>query len=246
MEWILFLLAAEVLFTVLTGTGNMGLRMAMPMLLAGCILLFRLRDAFVLSPFVKRILLSTIALWAGGGVAIQIKAGEEIMSMLKIYAEDVRGVAPLPPMRLWGWMYSSYRSYLNGQDRMCFRRELGHSTPLTVLTPWLYETLYRNPERFFTKATRLGESGLYVAQQVPSVVVKRGEKVLNPAEDEALRVYRATYQKRQEEGIERFLPGRFRAMVPPAESVLALPAEGKTIEAMDGHLYTLFPVKGTL
>ncbi len=244
LEWWLFLLAAYALFSLLAGQGVMGLRIAMPALLAGCILLFRHAQYFV---FPKAWSVSLLALgmaWFMGGVALQVSAGAEVMQMLRLYREHPSGVTTLPPAHLWVWAYSSYRSSVNSQDRMCWRREFGHPAHMIVLAPWLYENLFLAPQNFFTEAEELEACGLFVVKDFPMIVVKPGDNVLTPRQYACLKAYSDARKSLPFVGYKRYFPGRFRVMFPEEDSMMAIPKTGQTFKAANGERYTIFTTKG--
>ncbi|HIV08977.1 MAG TPA: hypothetical protein IAC79_02540, partial [Candidatus Spyradenecus faecavium] len=127
--------------------------------------------------------------------------------------------------------------------RDIFRLDAGREEGLIVLTPWLYATLYRDPNAFFAEARELGASGLFVAPRAPRLVVMRGDAPLTPEQETTLRDYAATAFPAPV-GWRRFLPGRFGVMFPEEDRYLGLPEDRVVIVAADGLPYTLLAPPG--
>lgn len=247
-EWWCYLMAAFGWFTVLAASGaSIGIRVAMPMLVAATVLLFRERQVFrPCLAWLRRggdwVVLVWVLLWLGGGTWTQIVAGREIMDMLARYRNDSQGVTWLPPSHLGIFQYVAFRSYVNAQDRMCFQREFACGAPLTLLPQWLYLNLYENPKRYFAAAHELEKaSGLFVSERMPFVVVKCGDSALSSHQVDILANYHP--QVVPKEGLDCLIPGRFKIMWSDESSVLGISRSGTTFTAKNGHVYSLFPVK---
>ncbi len=236
-EWWCYFVAAYGFFCLVGNSGP--IRLSMPLVLAGLILLLRERAILHIGPWLRKgfiVGVLTVLLIATG---IQIRFGMNNLRMLRLYREDPQGVtafAALPAGPLL--MCVSHGNY-NRWHRMFFRREVGHTQDPIFLTLWLYETLYRNPPSFFEQATEVEGKGLYITPRAPKLIVKCGHEPLT-AEQARLVEQHFAQATMGPKGWQRLLPGRLRVMFPVEDFHLDFPEDPCYFHAADGTPYTLF------
>lgn len=236
-EWWCYLGASCVLFCLICFNGME--RLLGPCLLAALVLLLRERTVFswvgarVRRWFVVAVL--AVMVVAAGWQAV---FAHNVARMLRLYRADPQGVTYYDALPSGPFHYITNRGIFSRFHRVFFQLDAGRREGLIVLTPWLYETLYRDPPAFFAEARELGASGLFVASRTPKLVVMRGQGPLTSAQEAVLREYAATLLAAPT-GWRRFVPGRFRLMFPEEDRYLGLPADRVVIRAADGLPYTL-------
>lgn len=235
-EWWCFLVASYGLFCLISSNGLV--RLSMPLLLAALVLALRERSALRIGAFPRRCLVVGTLAWMAVAAIWQIVLGSNDLRMLRRYKADPQGVTSFAAIPTGPLHLTVYRGSYNHWHRMLFRREVGHAKDPIFLTPWLHDTLYKAPERFFEEARELGEPGFFVAPRAPRAVVARGHMVPTPKQQAALEAYFASLDERPK-GWARFLPGRLRAMFPVEDFYLAAPSEVTHFTAADGKPYTL-------
>lgn len=236
-EWWSALAAAYGFFCLL---GHQGVvRLATMFLLAALVLVFRERAAFHLPRPLSLCAVAVVLLWMIAATVWQIVLGENDLRMLRIYRADPQGITAYASLPTGPFYYSVWTGVYNRWHRMFFRREYGHTHDPTFLTPWLYDTLYKNPPRFFAEAKELDVGGLYVAPRAPKAVVARGHAAPTVAQRDALARHFATVDAPPTDW-RRFLPGRLRAMFPDEDFLLSAPSDVSHFVAADGQIYTLF------
>ncbi len=238
LEWWLFLGSSYGLYCLVSGNGVV--RLAMPMLLAGVIILLRERSVFKMRKSAGIVFLFVCFGWLVGATALQVNVGRDMQRVLERYRKDAQGITCRKAIATGLFHYSSALLIYNDWHSHLFRREFNHPRNPTVLTPWLYESLYLNPCRFFALSRQLGDSGLYVSARCPKAVVALGHNPLN----EKQKAVRDSYFKslvRTECGWHRFLPGRLKVMFPSEDVFLNIVKDDEfRFTAKDGKAYTLY------
>lgn len=234
-EWWCALVAAWGLFCLLGYQGVV--RLSMMLLLAALVIVLRERAAFR-RPFPWKVCAGVAMVWLLVATAWQIVLGENGYRMLRHYRADPQGITFYAALPTGPLHYTVSHGTYNRWHRMLFRREYGHAHNPTFLTPWLHDTLYRDPPRFFAEARALAD-GLYVAPRAPKAVVMRGHAEPSAAQRATLARHFATVDAPPADW-RRFLPGRLRVMFPAEDFHLAAPNDTFRLIAADGRPYTLF------
>ncbi len=238
LEWWLFLGASYGLFCLVSTNGFV--RLAMPMLLAGLIILFRERAVFKIKKFQVVAFLMLCMGWMLGATALQVAIGKDVYRMLDRYKKDAQGITFRTPIQPGIFYYTVTLLQYNDWHLALFRREFDLARNPVIFSPWLYENLYQSPQRFFETATPIDQSGLYVSGRAPQTVVVRGHQALSEHQQAVLDSYFASLC-RPECGWKRFLPGRLKAMFPREDCFLNIVKENDfRFFAKDGSPYTLY------
>lgn len=239
IEWILFFLFSYASF-ILTSTNGV-VRLSIPILLAGVILL--LREGHVLS-FSKRLqttFIISVLSWFSVGVFLQIYAGTINYQMLSTYANNSQGITYRQSLCTGLHDYTVLRGVYNRWHRSLWRLEYKKDVPPAIFTPWLYSSLYLNSEKFFNDTCSLSDSTFYVNQRCPQVVISKGDIIPTPNQIKILNEYFLSYEKKSSpKGWTRLIPGRFSVMFPDENFVLGLPQDRFVFTNQEGQIFTIF------
>ncbi len=233
-EWWCLLFASYGMFLMCM----MEARLLMATLLAAVILVLREREVFTFKAWVKPAFMSILLVWILGCVLIQIRCGNANLEMLRLYREDPQGITIRRSAEIAPFALAATMGEYNPWHRMFFQREFEKDCPPIILSPWLYETLYQAPQRFFDEAYELANSGLYVSEYSRKSVVKRGDTPLTLQQIDLLKSYYANYESKPT-GWIRFIPGRLRNLFPPEDAHVEAPRDSISFVAKDGNTYTL-------
>lgn len=236
-EWWCSLIAAYGLFC-LTGSNGV-VRLAMMVMISALILVIRERAAFQLRNGLRLSVIATALLWLLCVTTCQFFLYKNNLRMLRIYRDNPQGITAFSALPTGPMHYSVCHGIYHGWHRTLFRRELGHSRNPAFFTPWLYESLYLNPTLFFSEASELEATGLFVSPRAPRAVIMRGHEPPSASQKATLDRYFATLDI-QATGWRQFIPGRFRVMFPDEDFYLAAPSKVFRFRAKDGAAYTLF------
>lgn len=238
-EWWCYLFAAAGLFCLTCEHGV--IRLAMPMLLAAMVLALRERAAFRwVGVRARKAFLAVSVAWMVGVAAWQVALGCNQLRMLRAYRQDPQGVTAFAALPTGPLHYSVARGAYTAWHWSLFQREFGLAVPPTVLSPWLYEALYKRPVRFFETAEEIFP-GVFVSPRAPRLAVVRG-RLVEARQREAAERYLSGAAMRVR-GWRRFVPGRFLVMFPTEDFYLHLPSPCMTLVAGDGKPYTLLMAK---
>ncbi len=238
LEWWLFLGASFGLYCLVSANGVV--RLAMPMLLAGVIILFREHAIFKIKRRLGIAFSILCVSWMLGATVLQAHIGGDVCKMLDCYRKDEQGITFRNVIPTGPFYYSASTLVYNDWHAHLFRREFGHQRNPVVLTRWLYESLYLEPTRFFESSRELEKSGLYVSMHCPKAVVACGHGVLTEEQKQQLEDYYESLQP-SVTGWRRFLPGRLKVMFPAEDFFLNIVKEDKfCFVARDGNPYTLY------
>ncbi len=240
LEWWLYLGFSYGLSCLIGATNGLA-HVAIPVFMTAVILLLRERDVFGFLN--KKTFLCFMLLcfaWLIGSTVQQIRIGKEVQRTLSLYRQDSQGITYRRVVLPGIFQYAISPLLYNDWHWHFFRREFEHKKNPTVFTPWLYESLYETPHKFFESASQLGESGLYVSPFCPKAIVARGHVTLTDTQKAVVASYYDTLD-RPVVGWKRFLPGRLKLMFPSDDFFLNIvSAEDFRFVAKDGRPYTLY------
>ena len=238
-EWWCYLGASAGLFCLVCGNGC--IRLSMPLLLAALVLTLRERAAFGwFGEKARRLFVMVALLWLACVTAYQVVLGLNVLRMTQRYRKDPQGVTAFASLPTGPFHYSVCHGTFNHFHWMLCRREFGKAHDPIVLSPWLYETLYRDPKAFFAEAREVAPD-VFVAARAPRLAVIRGAAPTAKQLAEARACLGSSPNRPQ--GWRRLVPGRFGVMFPPEDFRLFLPNDIVTIVAADGKPYTLLTTK---
>ena len=232
-EWWMYLFYSLGVCVVL---GQEGIRMACPLSVCGVILL--LQNRAHLSRFRRALMpLATLTLAVlCVCVYMQREIGEAVLNMEHVYAQDSQGVTYRPAFSTGPLKNSIGLTILTRWHRGLFRHKFKKDVELTVLSPYLYHTLYLEPARFFKEAKQVGDN-LFVSSQERRYVVQRGGASLTDVEQDQVERYLNVGDTRA--GWQRFLPGRLAAMFMSSDYYVGGAGDVLRFRAKDGHVYTV-------
>lgn len=236
-EWWMYFLFGGGVYLLL---GREGLRMGYPMFLAGTILLLQNRSLLARVRWRCGWLVACVAIWMVGGVLVQYRIGEALAEMERVYAADPQGVTYRRATALGLWRATASPHLFNRWHLALFKHKYRHDRIPAVLSPHLYETLYRNPEKFFATAKPLG-NGLYADPVERRYLVQQGDAPLAADERELVQAWLTAAAKPS--GWRRYLPGRVWMMFPASDFYLSLPQPSFSLTAKDGNRYTIHMLK---
>ncbi len=220
-------------------SANGVVRLAMPLLLTGVILLFRERNVFQIKKGAVVAFLILCMGWMVSAMILQVRLGREAQHMLDLYKSDTQGITYRSVTATGPFYYTIATMIYTDWHAHLFRREFGCQKNPTILTPWLYKNLYLAPEKFFETASEIG-CGLYVSSKCPKAVIAYGHNLLTEEQKVTLNTYFESLNQ-SEVGWKRFLPGRLKVMFPAEDFFLNLVrTEEFQFVAENGLPYTLY------
>ena len=221
VEWWIFVVAGYGLYSLTQEEGSM--HMLYSPLLGGSILLIRhLRDVTWPSG-VRLSVVGFTLIWMLGATITQVQVGQDIKRMLEVYKADLQGVTYRPAQNVFPFLFSVDIGPNTSDNYDRFVWECEGKVPMTILSPWLYETLYCNPQAFFTDANTRKQGEIWSNPSIPKTSVS-----LAPITD-------ATALPKVQIWNDK-LPGRFRGKIFPQEAYfLNLPKEAMPLTLRNGQ-----------
>lgn len=239
LVWILFFLFSYASF-ILTSTNGV-VRLSMPILLAGVILVLREGHILTLPKRLPVIFVGFALCWCFVGAILQIQAGGNTNEMLSIYQKSTQGITYRKQTCAGFHDYTVQQGIYNRWHRALWRLEYNKKVSPAIFTPWLYNALYRHSEDFLGSAYNLSDSTFYVNPRCPLVVVARGDVIPTLDQFKVLMDYFVSYELNvSPKGWKRLIPGRFKTMFPDENSVLGLPSDRFVFINQCGEVFTIF------
>lgn len=221
VEWWIFVAAGYGLYSLAQEEGSM--RMLYSALVGGSVLLVRhLRDI----SWPRGIRLGVVGftlIWMLGATISQVQIGLDIKQMLEVYKDDLQGVTYRPVRNVFPFLFSVDIGPNTSDNYDRFAWECEGKVPMTVLSPWLYETLYRNPPAFFMDVNTRRQGETWSNPRIPKTSVS-----FAPITDATALSAEPTWHDK--------MPGRFRGKIFPQEAYfLNLPKETQPLTLRNGQ-----------
>jgi len=243
LEWWLYLVASYGLF-LLTGTGGQGgyVRLAFPTCVAVLILALRYRQWMPRLRKLWGVGMMVVLGWLGVTVYLQFRVHYQSLSAcVQRYCEDPQGITFREHVPVGLFVQSFWRGSYHVGGRIALRIDTHHEKLMTIFAPWLYHTLYLNPEVFFAEAEAVPGTRCFFSPKAPRVLVAKGDVVPTEAESSAMKV-RLTPPKKV---ISKWIPGRLYVLFKHEEDMEQnIPSSRFVFTAKDGKVYTIFSGEG--
>ena len=221
VEWWIFVAAGYGLYSLAQEEGSM--HMLYSALVGGSVLLVRHFRDVTWPRSVRLSVISFTLIWMLGATITQVQVGQDIKQMLEVYKADPQGVTYRPARNVFPFLFSVDIGPNTPDNYDRFAWECEGKVPMTILSPWLYETLYCNSQAFFTDVNTRQQGETWGNSRIPKTSVS-----LAPITDATVLPQMQTWNDK--------LPGRFRGKIFPQEAYfLNLPKEAMPLTLRNGQ-----------
>ncbi len=238
-EWWFFTFAGYGLYSLAQEEGSM--HMLYAPLLGGVVLLVRraLRTGGGnYRRFACGLVVVTLG-WMAGAAMTQVWIGWDVMRMLRTYRHDPQGITWRPARNVFPFLFAVDVGPNSAENYDRFRLLCGGQAPMTLLPPWLYHTLYRNPTAFFSLPDTQWDGGGWRNTRLPGlrIVSMPAESLPSVTNPTATPTPSTGWRSPQ---TRAWLPGRFQGkLFPDDDYFVNLPNLPLTFVAADGSAYAI-------
>lgn len=242
-EWWCYLLAsAGVACLSMAMCKDSGVRLLYATLLAAVILIIRERNAFPRPKgWMVCVAIGVTVTWMLCVTIVQACIAFTESTMLHLYQASSDGITKVAVIPRGPFITSTYSISKSAPGAQAI--EMGKTVYPHILTPWLYETLYKGGwERFIAEAQEIiPGSGLYVPPGHTRCVVKRGKGVLTEVQCEQVRAYFKS--KQTPSGIPGLILAHIAPAVPSMDAEFYMPTSCEQLSLVDGTVVTLLSIQ---
>jgi len=209
------------------------------MLVALLVLLIRERKWFSMIPgWLRKAWVLFVVLWVSVAVCFQYKATQMLQDCISRYCADPQGITSLPSIRAGVFQTSFWHANYDWCP-VSFMLEYGGAAPMTSFSPWLYDSLYLEPEKFFAEAVPVSGTPCYMTPKAPRVLVAKGDVV--PSEETCAIMAKQLEENAKERKLPWFVSARNVEGFSKREDRRQWFAKPRFVfTAKDGKAYTIF------